>query len=371
MIGVYDLLLQQGKYRPDKVALICDGNRYTYKALNQRINCIAYGLHELGIKRGSRVGLLLKNGVDFISLFYAVIKLGGCVSPFNYRCTIDELEQLNDVVDCEYVISSKLFLENVDRLALEQHGHDVVFLFTDMEGKHPSIHSFLDNGHENWDYIEYLAENDVIFNVFTGGTTGLPKAASHTQQGTLTRVIGFMMDQKTCCTDDVYLNYAPMFHIGGIGGMLKILSFGACFCLLENFDADVIAQTIEKERVTQMSLIPPTVLNRFSEIRQKKTLDLSSVRILQLAGGVCDEPTLELAFQLMPNVICVNALGSSENAAYLANPFSKEDFYANRQIYRSVGKPQIFYDVKLVKEDGTEASVNEPGEMYGLSLIHI
>lgn len=150
--------------------------------------------------------------------------------------------------------------------------------------------------------------------------------------------------------------------------MLKILSFGACFCLLENFDADVIAQTIEKERVTQMSLIPPTVLNRFSEIRQKKTLDLSSVRILQLAGGVCDEPTLELAFQLMPNVICVNALGSSENAAYLANPFSKEDFYANRQIYRSVGKPQIFYDVKLVKEDGTEASVNEPGEMYGRGL---
>ena len=99
MIGIYDLLKGQGKYRPDKCALVCEGKRYTYRELNQRINCVAYGLHELGVKKGSRVGLLLTNGVDFISLFYAVIKLGGCITPFNYRYTIDELEQLRSVVD--------------------------------------------------------------------------------------------------------------------------------------------------------------------------------------------------------------------------------------------------------------------------------
>ena len=367
MIGIYDLLKGQGKYRPDKCALVCEGKRYTYRELNQRINCVAYGLHELGVKKGSHVGLLLTNGVDFISLFYAVIKLGGCITPLNYRYTIDELEQLRSVVDCEYIISSKFFLDNVDQLVLEEHDHDVITVFTDVEREHPSIHSFLENGQKDWDYTEPLDEDDVNFNVFTGGTPATPKAAAHTQYSSLMRVMAFMMDPVSCNPDIVYMNYAPMFHIGGIGGMLRILSCGATFCLLENFNMDKIVEMIVNERATDIALIPPTILNLFEELTREQGLDLSSMRLLTLAGGVCDEPTLDLAFHLMPDVMCSITLGSSENPVVLSNVFRKEDFEANRQIYRSVGKPQFLYDVKLIKEDGTEAGVNEPGEMYGRS----
>lgn len=367
MFGIYDLLAAQGRFRPNKTALIHEGERYSYKELNERVNSFAYALKQHGIGKGSRVGMLLLNGPEFITVFYALIKLGACVSPFNYRYTLAEMEQLNEVVDCEFVISSRSFIELAKQMTTDVTKHDVTVISVDSDTEFPALNKALDNGMETWDFAEKLAEDDVIFNIFTGGTTGIPKAASHTQHSTLVRVMGFFMNGTDCSSEDVYLNYAPLFHIGGLGAMFKILSIGATFCLLSNFDPVRIADTIQRERVTQMSLIPPTILNRFQDIKLECGIDLSSVRILQLAGGLCNERTLELAFELMPDVICVNALGSSENSVYLANAFTREDFYANREIYHAVGKPQILYETKLVKENGEEAAVGEAGEMYGRS----
>ena len=308
----------------------------------------------------------MTNGIDFIVSFYALLKLGACINPFNFRLSLPELIAVQAEVSCDIIITSPSFAALLE--PERTNTNNVKLILTEPMGAYPNLSSFLSNGHDLWEFYEDMAEKDVIFNIFTGGTTGTPKAASHTHQGTLVRVIGYLLDQRTGSPDDVYLNYAPLFHIGGIAGMLRMLSMGATFCLLDSFDPDEIAKTIRAEKVTQMSLIPPTILNRFDQLPPENTPDLSSVRILQLAGGACDEGTLELAFKLMPNVLCVNSLGSSENTAYISNVFGKEDFLANRKIYLALGKPQIFYDTKLIKEDGSAAAIGETGELYGKGM---
>lgn len=364
MFGIYDIFKWHGIRSPHKTALICGENRYTYGQLNRRINCVAYGLHEMGVKKGSRVGLMLYNGVDFVTAFFAGIKLGACVIPFDYRWYTEELLQELTVVNCDYFLFEEELLDKVKTMYPDEKYH--IQLVTNKESCFPSFVDFLDNGFDHWNYDEDLAPDDVIFTIFTGGTTGLPKAAMHTQQGTLIRCLGLVSNTRLADQNDVYLSYAPMFHLGGIGAMLEMFTYGGTLCLTSGFDPDEIISTVERERVTQLTLIPPTIINRLKDARDDGA-DISCIKKLRLAGGSCTDATLELAFELFPDVLCINAYGHSENALYMTHVFNKEDYYADRSTVLLLGKPELYFEAKIVDENGNRVPVGQAGEVYGRS----
>ena len=369
MFGIYDILREYGKHSPDKTAVICDEGRYTFRQLNERINSVAHGLSEQGIKKGTPVGLIFYNGIDFITSFYALVKLGACVSPFNYRYKVGEVEQLQNIVNCKYFIIGSEFIPILEELRRRlQPVTDIKVIFSKRNKCAPSLEEFIKNGNCYWDFTEQLSPEDEILTIFTGGTTGLPKAAAHSQQSTFLTVMGYLLEPDAVNCNDVALNYAPLFHIGGLFTMLKILSAGATFYLLSSFDSERIIKVITEERVTQMALIPPTIIDRFREARGRNDIDLSSLRLLLMAGGYSDEATAEKAFELMPDVLFMNAYGHSENAIHFSNVFNREQYYADKSIIGSVGIPQALYEAKIVKDDGTEAACGECGEVYGRSV---
>ena len=361
MFGIYDMLKWQGKNLPNKTALICGEDRYTYQQINDRINCVSYELAQLGVKKGTQVGLVLHNGIDFVSAFYAVVKLGGCANLFDYRWKKDELREHIDAVGCEYFI-----VENEYNNPAQQ-----AVAITTRNSEYPNLEAFYKNGKEDWEDAASIAEDDVIYTVFTGGTTGITKAAMHTQQSAFMRVVGVVSNCDDTNRHDVYLNYGPMFHIGGLSSMINVFGAGGTFCLLATFSVDNIIDTIVKEHVTQMLLVPPTIIDRMYAQKQEFDVDLSSIRILLLAGGAATEGTIERAFELMPDVKCRCSYGASECALLLSNTFGKEEFYADKTIARSLGTPQLFYECKVVREDGSDADVNESGEVYARGLARM
>lgn len=364
MIGIYDILRERSSFFPDKLAVVSEYESYTYQQLCEYVNCVSYGLHEVGIRRGSRVGMMLYNGIDFVATFYALIKLGACISPFNYRYNVEETSVLQSIVDCEYMIVSKDFADVYSMLAQKSKSIKIVPL--DSEPGKPSIEQFRSNGHSTWDFVQKMCPEDIIFNIFTGGTTGLPKASQHSHQNVLDRVVGFLMNTEVMAEDDVFLNYSPMFHTGGLTAMIRILAVGGTLCLLSKFDSDNIIRMISEYKVTQISLIPPNILHRFAE-KKAQGLDLSSIRLIRLAGDAADETTVELAFELMPHAKCVNTYGHSEAVLYFLNAFDKDEFYADRTLVRSVGKPQMFCQVKIMDENRKEVPDGVAGEAYGKS----
>lgn len=350
---------------PSKTAVITDELRLTYEQLNRRINCIAWGLRQQGVQKGDRVGLLINNEADYIAVFYAVIKLGACACPFNTKLLLSELDQLQEKIHCSCYVAANEQLERavyMQKLCCQETSPKLVLLRA-QEGC-PGIDGFLKNGMDEWDHAEPMAGDDPLYCLFTGGTTGLPKASVHSQYATLVQILGYMMDAEISDRHTVYLHFSPMFHMGGVGGMLRILSAGGTFCLLRSFSAEKIIEYIKKERVTEFAVIPPTILNRF---KAERDLDLSSLRTLKMAGGACTAATFDLVFSLMPEVTCFMAYGSSENAVYTGNLFGKEEFEANRAIFRSVGKLFHFYEAKIMRDPEVEAGINEPGELYGRS----
>lgn len=365
MFGIYDILKWHAVCKPEKCAVIFEGKHYCYREFNERINSISYGLHSCGIGKGSRVGLLLHNSEKFLSTFFALIKLGACVSPFNFRYTAAEIADLQMQTGCEYFIVGNEFEAFMSAVRKSGTAWGIKSIpMSDIDGG-PSIDAFLAEPHPDWDYREDIEPDDVIFNIFTGGTTGTPKAAAHTQQSTLVRVIGYMLDRQLVQEDDVYICYSPLFHIGGIGTAMQALGVGATFYILKSFDLQEILNAVEKERATVISLIPPTILERIKEVSDAADFDFSSLRVLNVSGGSCDEATLELAFDMMPDVLITSGYGMSENGMYLQKTFGKKEYYTDKSLVLSLGKPRIFYEAKLVKPDGSSPAVNEPAELYG------
>src|ERR1041385_34097 len=71
---VQDFLQRSATTRPDKVALVCGGQRYCYADLNSRANRLAHALRELGVRRGDRVGLYLNNSVELVVGIFGILK---------------------------------------------------------------------------------------------------------------------------------------------------------------------------------------------------------------------------------------------------------------------------------------------------------
>lgn len=364
IIGLYEILRERGFHSPDDPAVIFDDSSFSYRELNELINCVAYGLHQNGIKKGTQVGILLFNGIDFIATFYALIKLGACISPFNYRYNVDEIAHLQNIVQCEYIVAETDLACLCCNKPLYTNSIKIIPTTGNADA---SIEAFYKNGHGTWAHTEEYEPDDIVFNIFTGGTTGLPKASQHSQASLISRIIGFLMDQDAMNHEDVFLSYSPMFHTGGLTAMIRAFSVGATFCLLSKFEPERIIEAITKYRVTQISLIPPNILQRIDEAKTRAQVDLSSIRLIRLAGGAANEATVELAFNLMPDAKCVNTYGHSENALYFLNKFSREEFYANRNIVRSIGKPQMFHYVKITDQCGVEVPNGVAGEARGKS----
>ncbi len=175
------LLTKRAIINPEREAYVdsSSGLRLTFAELNSRCNCLANSLLELGIKHGDRVALALMNSAEFIEAYFAVAKIGGIVVPLNWRLVPDELEFILKDSGSETLIFGEEFIETVSDLHGRGDKTDVKIWIQVAE----------DNGQNEFaqDYVQFrdrgdsaepevgAEEDDLLYIMYTSGTTGLPK----------------------------------------------------------------------------------------------------------------------------------------------------------------------------------------------------
>ncbi len=374
MIGAYDLFVRSAKRYPRKKALVVDDVSYTYRDLAVAVNEAARVLSSQGIKEGGKVGILFKNGSAFVILVYALWKLGVCVSLLNYRMNARELAYCLEASECETVIFADEFIDTV-RCVAQDEKNDTCFRFISetiqedfCSSRYAGINDTKNKGTPEEDANASFVSDAAILNIYTGGTTGRPKAAVHTQQGLLLQIFDILVSPDLCKKTDVLLNYAPLFHIGGFSLLLSMFSAGATVVLSTNFNPDYLMHLVAQEQITQLFLIPPTIIERFDEQSvSKQEKPLPKVRLIHLAGGSSGPDVVERVFDLFPEALIANGYGMSERAVSLTNTFGRQDFLNMPDLAKSVGRPTFLSEAKLVDEDGREVSPGEIGELYGKS----
>ncbi len=324
---------------PDFPALVDDYYRRSWGEYEQRAACLASFFQELGLKKDSKVALYTYNRNEYLEAHFAALKLRAIPVNVNYRYLDEELVYLLNDADAEVVIFEGCFAE---RMAKIQSRVPQLKTYIQVDDGNPLM-----NG--AFEYESVISNNtpaarikrseDDIYMLYTGGTTGMPKGVMY-RMGTFFRNMlkGYdfrgidrpqsldelLQKVKQLRADGdrpVGLPASPLMHGAGIWGAVFMPgNLGATIaCVSEHsFDADTIWQLVEREKVTDMTIVgdvfgKPMLAALERADAKGKPYDVSSVKRI-LSSGVMWTAEVKAGFLKYLDPLLIDAMGSSEGS---------------------------------------------------------
>ena len=353
--------------------------QYSYAEVGRMVAKVARGLQDLGVRKGTKVGLFLPNCPYSIVCFFAILKAGGTVVNYNPLYVTREIEQQVTDSETEIMITLdlKLLLPKLEPLIGKGRMKAVVVAklanclpfpknllypwvkrgdITKLPDA-PAFVSFDQLLASDGDVEPVLVdpEEDIALIQYTGGTTGIPKGAVHTHASLVINA-----DQLAAWAPETeygkerILGLLPLFHVFAVSTVLSYgVRVGAALILLPRFDLDQALKTINRKKPTMMPGVP-TLYNAISSHKRIDDYDLTSIKLC-LSGGAPLPIEVKQAFESKAGCTIFEGYGLTEAPVTHCNPF------AGLQKEGSFGVPFPCTNVEIVSiEDGE--TVLPPGE---------
>jgi fatty-acyl-CoA synthase len=365
MMTAIDWLEKRAQLSPDHIALIDRvdhlGKEINYTEFNAQANQTAWFLREnLHLQKGDIVAVLSSNCVQYLDVLFACNKLGTIMQNINWRLAVPELAQILNDAKPKVLIYSADFIDTVRKL--RQRGDTSIERYVALNGK--------------------VQESDVAFNerntfktttpgaapikptdpwvlCYTGGTTGLPKAAIQTYENILANavntVVTWGLDNKDCAI----LN-APLFHTGGLNVFTTPLVYaGGTSIVCKSFNVDQTFDLLDEKRATVFFGVP-TMFQMLQENPRWEKTDFDHLKLVISGGAPCPMTVYQKFWS--KNVDFKSGFGMTEagpNTFWLPKSMTKAK-------PGSVGFPLMHVEIKLINQHGME--IVEPN-MVGELLI--
>lgn len=361
-----DYLGRREIYSPDKLAIIDTGKmpemRLTYKQWNRRVNRLANWLRtEAGVRKGDRVAILARDGIEHLDCFFACSKLGAIHTALNWRLHWRELVYLIEETTPKVLVYSDDFIDPVQEVASETKGSKAeVSHYLHIEGDGIAESRLFEDAFKGYPdtpvTCKDLDAEDIACLLFTGGTTGLPKGAQISHRQICWNVLNTVIHDIT--HNDIYLCVFPLFHTGGLFTYLSSqIVFGNTSILTRQFDPDQVLDLIEREQVTVFAGVP-TMYQMLTQAENWESADLSSLRFCTSGGAPLPVPLVE-KYTEEKHIRFKQGFGMTEFGPGL---FALPPDDAIRKA-GSIGRPNFFVDVRVVDEDNQPLGPNQPGEL--------
>lgn len=356
MIATVDWLAKRARLSPNRVALIeaATGRRISYAEWNARANQAAHALQALGLRKGDLLAVLSTNRVEYLDLLFACQKMGLILQALNFRLTVPELQALLQDIPPRALIYSGDLAEKA--AALEEAVPTMIALDEPIRGVHRRWGELVERASDRPPDSIPLSLEDPWVLCYTGGTTGLPKAAILTH-GTITwNAVNTVMSWGLRPDDLAVLN-APLFHTGGLNVFTTpLVHIGGASVLCAAFDADQVFDLLEREPVTLFFGVP-TMFIRLQQHPRWERADFSRCRIVISGGAPCPMPVFERFFE--KGVPFKTGYGLTEAGP---NNFWLPDEKTRRKP-GSVGSPLFHVGARVVR-DGHDVGPGEVGELW-------
>ncbi|MFO7541162.1 MAG: long-chain fatty acid--CoA ligase, partial [Chloroflexota bacterium] len=350
-----DYLARRELYTPDRLAVVDAGKspalRLTYAQMNARANLLASWLHEKGVGMGDRVAILARDGVEHLDLFFACGKIGAIHTALNWRLHWRELAAILKDTEPKMLFYAAEFEPIVAEL--QQVGLASISEWVSVDelgfGERVSVIN-------NRLAAPEVDEETIAALIFTGGTTGRPKAAQISHRmiawNTLNTVIHDLHH------DDIYLNVFPLFHTGGLFVYtLPQLILGGTIILTRQFDPVQVLDLIEQEGVTVFAAVP-TMYQMLTQAANWPTADLSSLRFCTSGGAPLPVPLVK-QFRDEKGVRFKQGFGMTEFGPGIF-ALAAEDAIEKAG---SIGRPNFYVAARVVDDDNRPLGPNQVGEL--------
>jgi acyl-CoA synthetase (AMP-forming)/AMP-acid ligase II len=293
----------------NKLALVSGASSITFANLNARMNRLANGLTQLGLRQGDRVALLAKNRPEVVET-YGASKAGIAVIPLNWRLSPSEL--LHPLSDGEpaALLAEPAFAPMIDELRTQLGSVRHFIQFGPSQEKWLAYEAVLAEGLTAEPDI-LVRPTDLLCLMYTSGTTGKPKGAMLTHRGLLRNcmaAVGMLGIEET----DVALAATPLFHVGGMWyHLFPSFARGCTIVLLPEFSVADMVDAVAKDSVTFAHLVP-TMISALLSQPCVSNADFSRFRLVYYAGSSIPLELLRKAMAALPSCAFLQSYGSTE-----------------------------------------------------------
>ncbi|SIT85795.1 o-succinylbenzoate--CoA ligase [Edaphobacillus lindanitolerans] len=322
-------ILQRAHVSPDRTALSCGEEKWTFRELADEALDMAGKLRTAGLEEGTRVGLLLESGPEAVFLIHGALLAGLELVMLNSRLTEAELDYQVRDSEAACVIAS-------DRL-LEKAGPEAL-----------SAGRLAASEGATLDPAAVWPEDRTMTIMYTSGTTGFPKGVRQTAGNHFSSAVASVLNMGLS-DDDVWLCAMPLFHISGFSILMRSLLYGMEVRLQTKFDEEAAAREIAEGTVTRISVVSATLARLLNRLEESGLRASGNFRTMLAGGGPVPVPYIRRAQAL--GIPILQTYGMTETSSQTATLSAEE---AVRKAGSS-GKPLFLNRIRI---EGAEA----PGE---------
>jgi acyl-CoA synthetase (AMP-forming)/AMP-acid ligase II len=356
-----DVLANHARDRADAVALTYDDEsgartERTYGELDRRAGRVAAAMAADGLGRDGRVVWIGKNRPEVVDLVFAAPRVRAATAPLNQRLTADELVAITEDAQATLVVLGPDTAQLRDRLADLPTVTRVLVVGEEYE-------QWLDGADGEIAPPPDAADDDCVLQLYTSGTTGLPKGVllTHVQFSALLDA-GEAWDIDT---GSVGLVAMPLFHIGGSGFALVCLAAGARIVLVGDIVPDRLLATMADERITNAFLVP-AVLQFLTDVPGAKERDWSALRSIAYGASPITGAVLNAVLETFRAPL-FQVYGATETTGAITqlDPADHDPDGPRAHLMRSAGRAYDWVELKAVDPTtGEDCGPDEVGEIW-------
>jgi long-chain acyl-CoA synthetase len=355
------IIRTHGRERPDRPAIEFEGTTVTFGQLDERSSRLSNALVALGVAAEDRVAFIDKNGPEFFEITFALAKINAVNVSVNWRLAPNEMAQIINDAQAKVLIVGAEFFPHVEKI----------------EGDLETITTIVAIGdHARWDDYARLIEaqpatdpgaeskpDDVAIQLYTSGTTGLPKGVMLTNDNFFSGVMN-VTESWQFDNESVNIAVMPMFHIAGSGWSLVGLYHGCQTIVLRDVDPARILQVIPEFGITN-ALFVPAVIQFLLLMPDVDTTDFSTLRAIVYGASPITDATLIKAMEVF-GCDFIQVYGMTETTGAITQLDPEDHDPVNRPgLLRSCGKPYPWVEMRLVDpESGEDVPTGAVGELW-------
>ncbi len=334
----------------------------TWNVFDEKANRFANMLISRGVKRGDKVAILMYNCLEWLPIYFGILKIGAIAVPFNFRYSADEIQYCVNLAKVDVIVFGPEFIGRIESIAEELSRGRLLIYTGDNCPKFAESYREMTADYPSTAPAVVLSDEDDAAIYFSSGTTGFPKAILHKHRS-LTQGAEMEQIHHEITHEDNFLCIPPLYHTGAKFHWFGSLVAGSCAVLLKGTAPEHIINTVAAEGCTIVWLLVPwaqDILDSLdSGVLKKEELKLDQWRLMHIGAQPVPPSMIKRWKEYFPNHQYDTNYGLSESAGPGCVHLGME----NTHKIGAIGIAGYRWECKVVDDEGNVVEQGGVGEL--------
>ena len=334
----------------------------TWSVMDEKANRFANLLISRGIKKGDKVAILLMNCLEWLPIYFGILKTGALAVPLNFRYAPDEIEYCVGLADVDILVFGPEFIGRVEEIADNISKNRLLFYVGDNCPSFAEDYNSLTANCSSMSPNIRLTDEDDAAIYFSSGTTGFPKAILHNHES-LMHSCRVEQNHHSQTRDDVFLCIPPLYHTGAKMHWFGSFLAGSKAVLLKGTKPEYILDAVSQEKCTIVWLLVPWAQDILEAIESGRVkladYELDQWRLMHIGAQPVPPSLIKKWKEIFPNHQYDTNYGLSESIGPGCVHLGVENIHK----VGAIGKAGFGWEVKIIDEQGNTVERGGVGEL--------